>query len=117
MDRCEPCPVYRQWPEEPFHHLPNNHIELRGLHYDCTYQTMDKVNRGRAAMILANRDSNQENDNRSMRPIDFESPKMPESGFQTCAIFRPINGLITNLDQFRSGPGRQSRETKRKPTP
>ena len=72
MNRCEPCPVYRQWPEEPFHHLPNNHIELMGPHYDCTYQTMDKVNRGRAAMISANRDSNQESDNRSMIPIDFE---------------------------------------------
>ena len=58
-----------------------------GPHYGYTYQTTGTVNRGHVAMISANRDSNQENGNRSMIPIDFGLRKMPTSGFQMTAFF------------------------------
>ena len=85
--REQPFPVYRRWLEEPYHRPLNNRIGRMGPHYGYTYRTTGTVNRGHVAMISANRDSNQENDNRSMIPIDFESPKMPKSGFQITAFF------------------------------
>ena len=85
--REQPFPVYRRWLEEPYHRPLNNRIGRTDPHYGYTYQTTGRVNRGHVVMISANRDSNQENDNHSMIPIDFESPKMPKNGFQITTFF------------------------------
>lgn len=70
--RKQPFPVYRRWLEEPYHRPLNNRIGRMGPHYGYTYRTTGTVNRGHVVMISANHDSNQENGNRSMIPIDFE---------------------------------------------